>query len=530
MSADRKFNKMMLLFPPGKVYIHPDGVPGYRKYCAPPIGIAYLAANLIKNGYEASCLDILAEGYNNEVYEEPFVVYGLSEEEVIERINEVNPDVIGFSFMFSMLASEVYRMCAAIKKAFPDIPILAGGQHATGAPLDVMSHEDVDYVLSGEADNSVVGLMDALNGLTPMESILGLYYRAEDGTVVNTSVNVPASVEGKGWKYYDRKNSGVPLELDELPYPAWHTLNMEVYWESAVRTGGGDAYGDRYAVMLSTRGCPHTCTFCTSPLLSGYKAYRKRTNESVVEEVRWLIDTYQVDEIQFVEDNFFVSKKRVKDLLRILAKEFPDTLFWNTGGVEVNALDKEMIDLMAEANFHRAILAIEAGDPDIQESSVDKRVDLDRLPETVRYLQEKGIDLKALYMIGFPGETREQIQRTVDLAINLGVLDFNISIVTALPGTPLYDECVEKGLFLEGVTVNNLNYAKSNFRLPDISPSELEDIRRSVWLSAFEKRLDGRNTSDVSNDSKHKFSTVDEYQTWGFKTPPPSRAANPPAS
>jgi anaerobic magnesium-protoporphyrin IX monomethyl ester cyclase len=523
MSSRNKYSRMMLLFPPGKVYIHPDGVPGYRKYCAPPIGMAYLAANLIKHGYEASCLDILAEGYDHEVYEEPFVVYGLSEEEVLERIAQTAPDVIGISFMFSMLANEVYRLCAAIKRRFPEIPIVAGGQHATGAPLDVLSHDDIDYVLTGEADNSVVAFMDALNGKIPIEAVRGLYYRVEDGSVANTLQSVPAAVKGNGWNYYNRDNSGVPVELDELPYPAWDTLNMENYWKSAVRTGGGDAYGERYAVMLSTRGCPHTCTFCTSPLLSGYKAYRKRTNDEVIAEIRWLIDKYGVNEIQFVEDNFFVSKKRVKDLLRRLAEEFPDTIFWNTGGVEVNALDKELIDLMAEANFHRAILAIEAGDPDVQASSVDKRVDLERLPETVKYLQQKGIDLKALYMIGFPGETREQIQRTVDLAVNLGVLDFNISIVTALPGTPLYDECVAKGLFLEGVTVNNLNYAKSNFRLPDITPEELEDIRRSVWLRAFEKRVAERNASDVSSKSMHKFSSVGEYQVWGFKNPPPAR-------
>jgi anaerobic magnesium-protoporphyrin IX monomethyl ester cyclase len=306
---------------------------------------------------------------------------------------------------------------------------------------------------------------------------------------------------------------------------------MEAYWQSVVRTGGGDAIGQRYAVMLSTRGCPHVCNFCTSPLQSGYRAYRKRELESVIEEVRWLIDTYGVDEIQFVEDNFFVSKKRVKDLLKILASEFPDTVFWNTGGVEVNALDEEMIDLMAAANFHRAILAIESGDPDMQEAAVDKKVKLDRLPKIVSYLQEKNIDLKALYMIGFPGETRAQVERTVEFALNLGVLDFNLSIVQPLPGTPLYDECLSKGLFIEGTTVNNLNFGKSNIRLPDLTPEELEDIRRSVWRQAYDKRMvleqqkTYREQAGLSGDVAHAYQTLEEYETTGFSIRPPTREA-----
>ena len=232
---------------------------------------------------------------------------------------------------------------------------------------------------------------------------------------------------------------------------------------------------------------PHTCKFCTSPLASGFKAYRKRSNECVIKEIKWLVDTYKIGEVQFVEDNFFVSKKRAKDLMRDLAREFPDVYFQSTGGTEVNALDDEMIELMAKSNFYHAILAIEAGDPEVQASSVDKNVKLDRLPQIVKKLKEHNIDTKALYMIGFPGETRAQIQKTVDLALNLGILDFNLSIVTALPGTPLYDECIEKGLFLEGTTADNLNYSKSNIKLGDITVDELEDIRRSVWKKDLKK-------------------------------------------
>ena len=518
-------NKVFLLFPPGKVYVHSDGTPAARKHCSPPIGIAYLASNLIKHGYEVAVTDALVDGFDQEIYEEPFIIYGLSPKQIVEKIKKFNPDVVGISVLFSMTVSEVYKICKEIKSQLPDMPIILGGQHPSGAPHDVLGRPYVDYIISGEAELTILKFMDALNKKISFEEVPNLYFKDENKKIINTNTikNVKPMVVGKGWEYYARKESSVPEKLDELPYPAWHLFNMEGYWKSNVRTGGGNPKTNRYAVMLSTRGCPHTCKFCTSPLASGFKAYRKRSNECVVKEIKWLVDTYQIGEVQFVEDNFFVSKKRAKDLMRDLAREFPDVYFQSTGGTEVNALDDEMIELMAKSNFYHAILAIEAGDPEVQASSVDKNVKLDRLPQIVKKLKEYKIDTKALYMIGFPGETRAQIQKTVDLALNLGILDFNLSIVTALPGTPLYDECIEKGLFLEGTTADNLNYSKSNIKLGDITVDELEDIRRSVWKKAFKKRMDQNKEKASGSKDKYVWTSVDDYQFHGFKIRPPSR-------
>ncbi len=527
MENARSYKKMLILSPPGKVYVHSDGAPAARKHCSPPIGIAYLAANLRRYNYDVECLDILVEGYDHEEYREPFIIYGLPTDEVLRRIEASKPDVIGFSVLFSLVAADALEISAEIKKAFPHIPIVFGGHHSTGAAVEMMTNDFVDYVIIGEADERIVDFMDALKGDRPMDSVHGLYFRNEAGEVVNTASGTPALVDGKGWKYYDRRNSGVPIDLDGLPLPAWDIVGLEKYWGSFVRTGGGDAIGERYAVMVTTRGCPHVCSFCTSPLVSGYKAYRKRSLDAVVEEVRWLVKEYGINEIQFVEENMFVSKSRLKELLRCLADEFDDITFWNTGGVDVNALDEEVIDLMAEANFHRAILAIEAGDPEIQEKRVDKRVKLDRLPKLVEYMQGKGIDLKALYMIGFPGETRAQIQKTIDYALNLGVLDFNLSIVQPLPGTPLYDECVENDLFIEGKPT--VNFAISNVKLPDMTPEDLESLRRKVWKQAFEKRMKEsqqenlRKNFGLDGDVMHKYATIEEYETLGFNTKPPAR-------
>lgn len=517
-------DKVMLVFPPGKVYVYPDGTPASRKTCSPPIGMAYLAANLLKHDYKVSCLDMSLEKYDREIYEGSFVRYGMNAQELIERVREEDPDVIGFSVLFSMFALDVLELCAAVKEAFPDKHILLGGQHPSGAPLEIMKTLAIDSILIGEADETIIQFMEALNGLRPMESVRSLVHRNQDGTIVNNMDNVTASYEGEGWRYYDRKNSGVPQAMGKLDFPAWHLFNMEGYWGMSVRNGGGEAIAERYAVMISSRGCPHICSFCTSALSSGYRAYRTREIESVVEEIRWLKDTYDVGEIQFVEDNFFVNKKRTKKLMRVLADEFPDIVFWNTGGVEVNAMDEEMIDLMVEANFHRAILAIEAGDEEVQSSSVDKKVKLGRVPEIVDYLQSKYIDVRALFMIGFPGETRAQIDKTVAMAKSLGVMDFHLSIVTPLPGTPLWDQCVKEDLFLDGRTINDINFGQAGIKLPDTTPEELEHIRRSVWLEAFEKRKATNYQSNlrkkfgIDGEAMQSHTNHDEYQGFAPRT------------
>ncbi|MBT3331240.1 MAG: B12-binding domain-containing radical SAM protein [Rhodospirillaceae bacterium] len=516
MQEQQRLNKVLLINPSSKVHILPNGTPAHRKHCTPPLGLAYLAANLLAHNYEVSVIDAVAEGYDNEWHIEPYIHYGLSDDDILARLEEFAPDVVGISVLFSTAIREAHALCDRIKALRPDLPIVLGGQHPTGAPVRVMDNQNVDFVLLGEADITLIDLMSALNGERALESVTALYYR-DGNEVVTTMANVKPVVQGDGWNYYNRKDAGIPTDLDGLPLPAWHVLPMEAYWTTHVRIGGGDAQRDRYAVMMSTRGCPHACYFCTSPLQSGFKGYRRRSNENVIAEIRWLRDEYGVQEIEFLDDNFYVSKPRVKKLLKEIAKEFPDMTFGVPAGTDVNALDEDVIDLMAEANFYKALLAIEAGDPELQSALIDKKVDLHRVPEVVAYLKSKGIETRALFMIGFPEETRDQIASTVKMARELDIDDFYISLVTPLPGTPLFDECAAKGILVEGFDVDNIRFSHASITLPDTSGEELETIRRVVWQENFEENR--RRMGDrLKDDRASRIQNIKEYEHLGFRT------------
>ena len=506
--------KIMFINPPGKVRVLPNGKPAHRKHCSPPLGLAYLSANLLKHSYEVEVLDMLAQGYDNERIVDGYVVYGLSNEELKAKIKEFNPDIIGVSFMFTFTVSVVKEICSFIKSHF-DIPIILGGYHASGAPIDCLKDNNVDYVMVGEADFTVVEFMEYIDGTRAIEEVQNLYYKKGD-KILYSSENKKAIKTGKQWRQYRPKEYGIPVKLDQLSRPAWEKFPMEDYWNTDVRVGGGDAVRKKYGVLLSSRGCPHVCFFCTSPLVSGYKGYRRRSNENIMAEIRWLVDEYGIEEFGFLDDNFFVDKQAVKDLLRDIAKEFPTIMFTVPGGTEVNKLDYEMIDLLAEANFYKALVAVEAADQSVQDKLIDKNVDISHATKMCKYMQEKGIEVRGQFMIGFPGETKEQIKKTTDMARNSFFDDFYLSIVTPMPGTKFFDECIDNDLFVEGFDFENIQFSKSNIKLPDTTPEELEAIRRDVWQEEFEKK---RKKMQIDQQKRHgRYEDINEYEEVGFKS------------
>ena len=193
-------------------------------------------------------------------------------------------------------------------------------------------------------------------------------------------------------------------------------MPMEAYWASEVRFGLGDVQREKFALVQSTRGCPHTCFFCTSPLLSGYKAYRKRSVDNVVAEINWLKDTYGVEEIQFMDDNFFVSVPRVKELCNRLIEEFPDLIFSAPGGAE----------LPVQSGSDRVLNAMNR-----RHSATDYLRLIDRLR-----LARPDLAVSSDFIVGFPGEEESDFQDTLKLVERIkfvGAYSFKYS---PRPGTP----------------------------------------------------------------------------------------------
>ena len=209
----KKVSKILLISPQGKITITKEGS-RERKLAVPPLGLAYLAANLVKHGYEVEILDTLIEDYNNESStDENTIVYGLGERDIKEWIKKSNPDLIGVSSIISNRSPEVLNICRIAKEVFPDVHIVVGGQHPSGMP-EMINDANIDYLLSGEADNTFIELLEAVNKSLNLKEVKGI--------IIDDA--------GKIFKNQEKDFPDVKI----LPRPAWDFFSLEKYWQAGL--------------------------------------------------------------------------------------------------------------------------------------------------------------------------------------------------------------------------------------------------------------------------------------------------------
>ena len=183
---------------------------------------------------------------------------------------------------------------------------MLGGHHVTGVPRHVFQGY-TDYAVLGEADHSLPQLVTTLSHGGDISQVSGIMYKRNGELVVQ---------ERTDWV----------KDLNSLPFPNWDIVGLEKYWKG-VLTMGVIPKNNRYAVMCTSRGCPHVCDYCAVPLHTGIRNYRHRELDNVISEIEWLVDKYGINEVQFLDDNFFVNKNRLKKLCRLLISKFPNMNF-----------------------------------------------------------------------------------------------------------------------------------------------------------------------------------------------------------
>ncbi|MDD5328412.1 MAG: radical SAM protein [Sulfuricella sp.] len=464
----RPVKRVMLINPPGKITVTEHGS-RERKLAVPPMGLAYLGAQLQRFGYLVDILDVLIEGYGHETASATSITYGLSEDRIRKRIHDFNPDVIGISCLFSNRGNEALHLCRIAKEVIPEAHVILGGQHPSGCP-ELVTQPFIDYMMWGEADNSLVELLDAINKGGDLAQVSQIVLKMGNGYWKSPRLNLP--------------------DVKQLPFPAWNLIRLDDYWEAGLADYEvSDQSEKRFMVMISSRGCPHDCFFCTAPMMTE-RRYRQRPLEDVFAEIRLYRERYGINEIHFWDDNFFINKKRTKDLLRGLVEFFPEMSFQVPSGSEINAIDDEVIDLMARAGFNKLFLAVESANEEIQESYIDKKVELGRIRQIVAKLKEVGIISEGSFMVGFPNETKEQVDATFRKAKEFGFDRISISLVNPLPGTGLYKICVEEGLFQPDFDPQNIRWSNESIMLEGVERGYLGKRRREVWLEYMQERID----------------------------------------
>lgn len=448
----------MLVFPPMA------NVRFTNNICALPMGIASLAAFLReRTDLEVAVLDSVVEGYDTiEDLDEDTVKFGLPFDRIQARIEEFSPDLLGVSTIFSSQFPFVREIAKRARRSDPGVFIVTGGTYPSFLPERALSTSEADAVVIGEGELPLEGIIGRINEGQSLSGLKGVAFR-ENGRI---------AANKKRWLVED---------LDSLPLPARDLFPVEQYFKVNLPMQAISRHRRNLSVATS-RGCPYRCRFCSSTIHWGSR-YRMRSVEKVLEELALIKQRYDVREIKFEDDNLTFDQDRAKALFRGMV-ERDLTFHWNTpNGIAVRHLDDEMLDLMKQSGCYELTLAVESGDPDVLKNIIKKPLDLGEARAAAARIKAHGIETAGYFIVGFPGETRAQIENTLRLALELRLDRVYIFMYTPLPGTPLAEEALEKGLVREGFDFENENnYFLPSVKLPDLSWEDLVRMqRRAFW-------------------------------------------------
>jgi anaerobic magnesium-protoporphyrin IX monomethyl ester cyclase len=414
-------------------------------YTEPPLGVTYLAS-FLRQKFDRRDLEVrLLDA----------AILQLDLRGVLDYVLEENPEIVGLSTV-TLTAAFAKKLIEGIKARKPDTFVVVGGHHPSALPEDLLPGADAAVIGEGEA--TLGELVEARLGGTDWSSVAGIAY-ARDGEHVRTEPR----------PYIEN--------LDAVPFPARDLLPMHKYFHQY-------PYRTRtkfYATMVTSRGCPYNCTFCGVKNLWSRKV-RYRSVENCLAEVDELYNRYHVSCIQLYDDCFTVNRKRVMEFCHGLIERKYD-LKWGCFA-RCNNVDREMLGTLKQAGCVELQIGVESGDEAVLKG-IDKELKIDTIRHAFRITKEAGLNTKAFFMIGNPGETPETIRKTIDLAKELEPTYAMFSVLIPFPGIPTYDEYKARG-FIKTFDWSKYNwYSDPVFETDTLSAKDMVALRRRAEMEFY---------------------------------------------
>jgi radical SAM superfamily enzyme YgiQ (UPF0313 family) len=366
----------------------------------PPLGLLYVAAHArTVSEVNVSLLDCEAQCVDYDTLD--------------QVIRDHRPDLIGVQVMtFTLL--DAIKTAEAAKRVAPSCPIVFGGPHATIFPSETISLPQVDYVIQGEGEYPFAALVEALRDHRPVHDIAGVLTKDRP-------------VEAFGLKHIE--------DLDALKSPARDLLPIEVYRSAMARR-------NPVTTMMSSRGCPGQCTFCDRPQMG--KIFRKRSAQSVVDEMEHCVRDLGIREIVFYDDTFTIDQRRVLEICDLIQRRGLRAC-WDIRA-RADTMTPEMLAALRRAGCYRIHYGVESGSPSTQKR-IQKHLNLDRVREVFAATRKVGIETLGYFMIGLPGETERELRQTLDLMCSLKMDYAHIAMLTPYPGTRIYATGLADGVY-----------------------------------------------------------------------------------
>jgi radical SAM superfamily enzyme YgiQ (UPF0313 family) len=271
-------------------------------------------------------------------------------------------------------------------------------------------------------------------------------------------------------------------DLDSLPWPAYHLFKMNKYTNLQPATDAID--GARSFSILTSRGCPYRCTFCSQSIMP--IKWRARSHENVIEEWRHLVKDLGALEIGVLDDSANIRKQRLVQLADGLIAEKLNHVPWIfVNGIRANLADYEMLRKLKQAGLKRTAFGVETGDEQMI-IKIDKHVDHDTIRAAFKNAKAAGIETIGFFIIGLPGDTRETMQKTINFAIELDPMIANFSMMTPYPGTIVYEQVKRNGRFLVQDWEDYVFFdAKARYEMGDLTADLMEEMYRKAYRAFY---------------------------------------------
>jgi radical SAM superfamily enzyme YgiQ (UPF0313 family) len=372
-----------------------------------PLGIMMIAAVARQEGFQdMHILDMKVEDW--------------MPERCVDELVKLAPAVVGLSAM-TYEAGCLHEVAKLLKQRMPDTFVVAGGPHPSVAAEDVLKDSAVDFVVRGEGEFTFAELLKGLEqGRTDWSECMGLSWR-KDGVVTHNPDRPP------------------PQKLDEMPFPAWDLIDHAKYHK--VPRGGVIYAHKEFATMFSSRACPWRCTYCHN---SYGKVFRERSAEHVLAEIDLLVTKYGVKELVFMDDIFNFRPARAKAIAQGIIDRGYKLALTFPNGFRGDILDEELVVLLKKAGMYRCMVAVESASPRLQKV-MQKNLKIDKVRKIVEFIASQGVMVHGAFMLGFPSETEEEMNETIEWAATSSFHTAAFFRVIPFKGTKLFSQVEEAG-------------------------------------------------------------------------------------
>jgi len=404
-----------------------------------PLGIGYLAAVLEDDGYAVDVIDLQVQKH--------------TKRELESELTRLQPDIIGITST-TLTYKSATEIVKTAKETCPDSLTILGGPHVTVLDEQTLSEQpEVDIVVRGEGEQTILELADLASkaNMKDLKEVAGITFR-KNGQIVQTP---------------DRP---FIQNIDELPYPAFKHFQISKY----------RIFGKTYLPVITSRGCPFQCTFCLASRMCG-RRFRARSPKNVVNELEFLRDTYGADAFSFYDDTFTFDRKRAREICKEMKNREVD-LQWDCR-TRVDRISKEDLAILRDANCQLIHFGVESGSQKMLDA-MKKGTTVEQNARAIKWAKEVGISVAISVVVGYPGETADMLQQTLDFIYKTRPDYVYMCVAIPYPGTELYDHLKDLGWEMSP-SWDQYDEQTLVFNNPVMSAEEIAEMRRKFFNQFF---------------------------------------------